>query len=178
MSGGRNGALQSAIDKLARYGPARDRGRDHAPRQVVLTDDEAVALLERLRADPQHALTLTLSSQQMAAVTGLVLDAAQGRGGWSPAAVSRILAAITGWPGIYREPAGGYRFRLELTAYEWDVLRGILARAVEHAERDGTQDSPVATRAAQLLPIVDGHCAAIADSGAHRQVLAAQRIGG
>jgi len=37
--------LQSAVDKLNRYGLARDRATDPDPRIVTLTDDEAMAVL-------------------------------------------------------------------------------------------------------------------------------------
>jgi hypothetical protein len=41
--------LTNAIEKLSRYGPARNRNVDREPRQVMLTDDEALALLDVLR---------------------------------------------------------------------------------------------------------------------------------
>jgi hypothetical protein len=39
----------SALDKLQRFGPARDRRADLETRSVVITDDEAVALLDYIR---------------------------------------------------------------------------------------------------------------------------------
>ena len=42
---------RSAIDKLARYGQARDRLQDREPRQVILTDDEALSILDVLRTE-------------------------------------------------------------------------------------------------------------------------------
>ena len=39
---------RSVVDKLERFGKARDRLWDREPRQVVLTDDEALAVLDVL----------------------------------------------------------------------------------------------------------------------------------
>ena len=41
-----NPELRSAMDKLLRYGLARDRTTDREPRAVTLTDDEAAALVD------------------------------------------------------------------------------------------------------------------------------------
>lgn len=42
--------LETAIDKLARFGSARNRTTDREVRYVTLTDDEALAVLERIDA--------------------------------------------------------------------------------------------------------------------------------
>lgn len=104
---------------------------------------------------PRHPLALPLTDTHVAVLRGLAQEAENWR--WSPAAVSRIQAAVAG-----RE--GACTLTLKLTADEHDVLHGILVAAVERGERDGTQDSPVATAAAQLLPAVQAHRAAIADA--------------
>jgi hypothetical protein len=39
---------KSAVDKLERYGMARNRVEDREIRQVILTDDEALAVLDVL----------------------------------------------------------------------------------------------------------------------------------
>jgi hypothetical protein len=44
-------ALTSALDKLTRYGYARDRSIEREPREVTLTDDEALALLAAMEPD-------------------------------------------------------------------------------------------------------------------------------
>lgn len=40
--------LHEALRKLRTYGPVRDRTTDREPREVILTDDEALALLRCL----------------------------------------------------------------------------------------------------------------------------------
>jgi hypothetical protein len=45
----RNPTVVSALDKLQRFGTARNRRVDHDVRTVVLSDDEALALLEYIR---------------------------------------------------------------------------------------------------------------------------------
>lgn len=40
--------LQNALSKLKEFGLARDRRIDREPRKVIITDDEAVAILEFL----------------------------------------------------------------------------------------------------------------------------------
>ena len=45
--------LSSAVDKLTRYGTARDRGIEHEPREVTLTDDEAIAVLTAIALSPR-----------------------------------------------------------------------------------------------------------------------------
>lgn len=49
-------SLESAMRTLRRYAYARNRNVDHVPREVSITDDEAVAILEALvEAAPERA---------------------------------------------------------------------------------------------------------------------------
>lgn len=41
-------SLAVVIDRLTRYGTARNRAVDREPRTITITDDEAVALLDAL----------------------------------------------------------------------------------------------------------------------------------
>lgn len=49
--------LMSGISKLKRFGTARDRRYEHTGREVTLTDDEAVAILNQLPAALVRAAT-------------------------------------------------------------------------------------------------------------------------
>ena len=44
--------FRDAVEKLERFGPARDRMTDREVRTFELTDDEALALLEALYGKP------------------------------------------------------------------------------------------------------------------------------
>lgn len=46
--------LASAKEKLRRFGGARNRLTDRQPREVVITDDEAIAILMKLDSLSQH----------------------------------------------------------------------------------------------------------------------------
>lgn len=43
-------ALSEALDKLRRYAAARNRAADKEPRTIVLSDDEALALLDAIES--------------------------------------------------------------------------------------------------------------------------------